>query len=346
MSGICRFTAYVQIAKEYDGEGKLAALAALASDSFVKLAVVVDDDIDIYNDAEVLWAIATRTQPDRATFFVQDAAVSRLDPASYSIWSRWEKDTMNTKWAIDATKPVEAPFEERADVPAPDLGEDRPERVHRPEAEADGCRGSTERADHFPPHSGSPSSTSTCSSTRAASTSCAGERRAGIDMALPCYDRALATLDSTAWPVDLTAPAADLRERVADYRRTLQDRDVTSASAVQSRMMSAFDHLRDLVGAWPAGLPLTERRRRGARRPGGTGTPWTRSCPAARRARRTLLVHLSMPDLSLVGGIVVTLDEAGTVLPRGTVIIDDGLIEAVPEGEVRTARCWIVAADW
>lgn len=24
---------------------------------------------------------------------------------------------MNTKWAIDATMPVEAPFEERADVP-------------------------------------------------------------------------------------------------------------------------------------------------------------------------------------------------------------------------------------
>jgi 2,5-furandicarboxylate decarboxylase 1 len=117
MSGICRFTAYVKISKEYDGEGKLAALAALASDPFVKLAIVVDDDIDIYNDAEVLWAIATRTQPDRATFFVQDAAVSRLDPASYSIWSRWEKDTMNTKWAIDATMPVEAPFEERADVP-------------------------------------------------------------------------------------------------------------------------------------------------------------------------------------------------------------------------------------
>ena len=117
MSGICRFTAYVKIAKEYDGEGKLAALAALAADPFVKLAVVVDEDIDINNDSEVLWAIATRTQPDRATFFVPDSTVSRLDPASYSIWSRWEKDTMNTKWAIDATMPVEAPFEERADVP-------------------------------------------------------------------------------------------------------------------------------------------------------------------------------------------------------------------------------------
>jgi 2,5-furandicarboxylate decarboxylase 1 len=117
MSGICRFHAYVQIKKEYDGAGKIAALAALASDPFVKLAVVVDEDVDIHNDAEVLWAIATRTQPDRDTFFVPESATSRLDPASYSIWSRWEKDTMNTKWAIDATMPVEAPFEERADVP-------------------------------------------------------------------------------------------------------------------------------------------------------------------------------------------------------------------------------------
>jgi 2,5-furandicarboxylate decarboxylase 1 len=117
MSGICRFTAYVQIAKEYDGEGKIAALAALASDPFVKLAVVVDEDVNVNSDSDVLWAVATRTQPDLATFFVQNSAVSRLDPAAYSIWNRVEKDTMNTKWAIDATKPIEAPFEERADVP-------------------------------------------------------------------------------------------------------------------------------------------------------------------------------------------------------------------------------------
>jgi 2,5-furandicarboxylate decarboxylase 1 len=117
ISGVCRYTAYVCITKEFDGQGKTAALAALASDPFIKLAVIVDDDVNIFDDRAVLWAIATRTQADKATFFVQDAAVSRLDPASYSIWSRWEKDTMNTKWAIDATMPVEAPFEERADVP-------------------------------------------------------------------------------------------------------------------------------------------------------------------------------------------------------------------------------------
>jgi len=117
ISGLCRFHAYVQIAKEYDGEGKLAALAALASDSFVKLAVIVDEDVDINNDSEVLWAIATRTQPDRSTFFVPDIAGSRLDPCSYSVWNRHDKDSLTTKWGIDATKPIEAPFEERADVP-------------------------------------------------------------------------------------------------------------------------------------------------------------------------------------------------------------------------------------
>jgi 2,5-furandicarboxylate decarboxylase 1 len=117
ISGLCRFTTYVSIRKEFDGQGKIAALAALASDPFIKLAVIVDDDVDVSSDRDVLWAIATRTQADKATFFVQDATVSRLDASAYSVWNRVEKDSLNTKWAIDTTRPVEAPFEEWADVP-------------------------------------------------------------------------------------------------------------------------------------------------------------------------------------------------------------------------------------
>jgi hypothetical protein len=49
---------------------------------------------------------------------VPDAYVSELDPSAYSIKSRNRRDYLNTKWAIDATKPVGLPFEERADVPA------------------------------------------------------------------------------------------------------------------------------------------------------------------------------------------------------------------------------------
>ena len=46
-----------------------------------------------------------------------DKAIEALDAAGYSVWGRVEKDSMNTKWAIDATRPVEAPFAELATVP-------------------------------------------------------------------------------------------------------------------------------------------------------------------------------------------------------------------------------------
>ncbi|MFQ5912065.1 MAG: UbiD family decarboxylase [Nitrospinota bacterium] len=121
LSGMCRLAAYVQIDKQFDGEAKMAALAALASDVFVKLAVIVDKDVNVRNEEEVLWAVATRTQPDQDTFFVANSMSSRLDPSGYSVWNRHERNGMNTKWAIDATKPVEAPFEELADVPKEEL---------------------------------------------------------------------------------------------------------------------------------------------------------------------------------------------------------------------------------
>lgn len=117
MSGLCRAHAFVKIKKEYDGAGKVAALTALASDPFVKLAVVVDEDVNIHNDSEVWWAICTRTQPDKSIFFISDAGVSRLDPSAYSIWNRLEKDGLNTKWGIDATMPRFAFFEEKSEVP-------------------------------------------------------------------------------------------------------------------------------------------------------------------------------------------------------------------------------------
>src|SRR5690606_4235974 len=50
VSGACRFTTYVAIKKRVAGEGKSAGLAAIAANSNIKMAVVVDDDIDIYNE--------------------------------------------------------------------------------------------------------------------------------------------------------------------------------------------------------------------------------------------------------------------------------------------------------
>ena len=56
MSGACRFNCYISIDKKVDGETKQAALAALGGCDFVKHVIVVDADIDIYNEEEVMWA--------------------------------------------------------------------------------------------------------------------------------------------------------------------------------------------------------------------------------------------------------------------------------------------------
>ena len=115
-SGGCRMAGFIQIRKEYEGQGKNAALAALAADPYMKLVVVVDEDVDIYSDRDVLWAITTRTQPDRDFFFVPGTFVCIIDPSGHTAKSRTEHGGMNTRVAIDATKPVDFPFPERCDV--------------------------------------------------------------------------------------------------------------------------------------------------------------------------------------------------------------------------------------
>ena len=118
ISGNCRHVGYLSMRKDFDGQGKIAGMGALAADPMMKMAVIVDDDIDVHNESEVWWAVTTRIQADRAIFMVPESYVSELDPSSHSIKDRNRRDYLNTKWCIDATKPVGIPFEERADVPA------------------------------------------------------------------------------------------------------------------------------------------------------------------------------------------------------------------------------------
>lgn len=117
-SACCRFAAYVSISKEYDGQARNAALTALGADPFVKLCVVVDDDIDPYDEAQVMWAVATRVRADRDVVVIPEAYTCELDPAAYSIADPTKNGALNAKWMIDATKPVGLPFQEVADVPA------------------------------------------------------------------------------------------------------------------------------------------------------------------------------------------------------------------------------------
>ena len=94
-----RFHAYLQLSKTRPGIGKDAILAALPCDSRLKHVIAVDDDIDVFNEAEVLWAVATRTQWDKDLVVIPGASIFPLDPsAPYP-------GTFGTKGGIDATCP-------------------------------------------------------------------------------------------------------------------------------------------------------------------------------------------------------------------------------------------------
>jgi len=91
--------AVVSITKQHDGDGKNAILAAFAGHSSLKHVVVVDEDVDIYDDRDVEWAIATRFQADRDLVVIPKARGSSLDPSA--------ERSLTTKWGIDATKPLD-----------------------------------------------------------------------------------------------------------------------------------------------------------------------------------------------------------------------------------------------
>lgn len=116
-SACCRFATYVSIEKKYDGQGRNAALTALGADPFVKLCIVVDADINPHNEAEVMWAVATRVQADKDVIVIPESYVCELDPSAYDVKDRSERGYLNAKWMIDATKPVNLPFQERSSVP-------------------------------------------------------------------------------------------------------------------------------------------------------------------------------------------------------------------------------------
>lgn len=110
ISGCCRFNCYISIDKKVDGETKQAALAALGACDFVKHVVVVDGDINIYNEEEVMWAVATRVQADQDVDIIKNVKGNTLDPSQTD-------DIMTAKMIIDATRPLQRPFAARVEVP-------------------------------------------------------------------------------------------------------------------------------------------------------------------------------------------------------------------------------------
>jgi len=74
--------AIIQMKKTAEGQPQQAIMAALGTETYCKIVVVVDEDVDIFNLADVMWAVATRVRANRDLVFVHRAMGAILDPTS------------------------------------------------------------------------------------------------------------------------------------------------------------------------------------------------------------------------------------------------------------------------
>lgn len=108
-SGTCRLHAHIALRNPAPGQAKNAAAVAFGDDLSLKLVIVVDDDVDVHDDSEVLWAMATRMQADEDIDVIRHAMGAILDPSNHA--------GMTSKMIIDATRPS-ADFAQRHTLPA------------------------------------------------------------------------------------------------------------------------------------------------------------------------------------------------------------------------------------
>jgi len=116
--------AVVQIKKSYPGHAKpvmFGIWSFLRQFTYTKFIVVVDDDVNIRNWQEVIWAITTRVDPIRDTLLVNNTPIDYLDFASpvSGLGSKMGIDATN-KWPGETSRewgsPIIMPAEVKAKV--------------------------------------------------------------------------------------------------------------------------------------------------------------------------------------------------------------------------------------
>lgn len=101
------FLAIVSMKKIAEGEPKMAMLTALGTELYTKQVIVVDDDVDIYDMEDVMWAVATRVRAEKDILMVPGVKSAIIDPTS-------DPSTFTvTKMGIDATAPINEEFAQR-----------------------------------------------------------------------------------------------------------------------------------------------------------------------------------------------------------------------------------------
>ena len=103
---VAQLMTVVAIKQRYAGHAKRAALIAAANSYMGRLVVVVDDDVDPSNLADVMWAITTRCEPAEQIDIVRNAWSSVLDPRIPEE-AKLAGITSHSKAIIEAVRPFQ-----------------------------------------------------------------------------------------------------------------------------------------------------------------------------------------------------------------------------------------------
>ncbi|RLC74638.1 MAG: UbiD family decarboxylase [Chloroflexi bacterium] len=95
--------AVVQIEKQGEEDGRRAIQAAFRGHRSLKHVIVVDTDVNVYDSADVEWAIATRFQANHDLVILTDQPSSSLDPSATQSPGR---KAHAAKMGLDATAPL------------------------------------------------------------------------------------------------------------------------------------------------------------------------------------------------------------------------------------------------
>lgn len=108
-SGWFHGLAIASIKKRYPGQAKkvMMGLWGMGQLSLTKTIIIVDDDIDVHDINDVIWALTTRADAARDTVIIENAPTDTLDPAS-------PRPNHGSKMGIDATQKTAEEGYERA----------------------------------------------------------------------------------------------------------------------------------------------------------------------------------------------------------------------------------------
>ena len=134
LGGGYRFIQVISIKQVHAGHAKMAGLVAAGCGAsyMARIIIVVDDDVDITNPAEVMWAVSTRWDPRTQTDIIDNCWTGHIDPV-LPPEKRERDDITHSRIIIYAVRP----FQWKDEFPAVNaIGRDYAEAIRRKWGEA------------------------------------------------------------------------------------------------------------------------------------------------------------------------------------------------------------------